>query len=160
MGVGVPGGRVPPALHGQAAHLEQGDRGAVEEAQEEEDDEGGGHGVEVLEAFFLGAHFTLCRRHGTVGQLGRGARRAHPVCPSTMRPPGALGARQKQAGGREGTCTPAPALLWGWELPGLPGGVSGRHGRPLTTRSILSLSFNLSICKYSILFAFKPSILH
>ena len=51
-----------PPPRGQAAYLEQGDRGAVEEAQEEEHDEGGGHGVEVLEAFLLGTHLPLCGR--------------------------------------------------------------------------------------------------
>lgn len=51
-----------PPPRDQAAYLEQGDRGAVEEAQEEEHDEGGGHGVEVLKAFLLGAHLPLCGR--------------------------------------------------------------------------------------------------
>lgn len=53
---------VPHVLGWPSLHLEQGDRGAVEEAQEEEHDEGGGHGVEVLKAFLLGAHLPLCGR--------------------------------------------------------------------------------------------------
>lgn len=50
----------PVSLAPQPHYLEQGDSGAVEEAQEEEDDEGGGSGPQVLKAFLLSIHLPLC----------------------------------------------------------------------------------------------------
>lgn len=97
------GGLMPS--RGPAAYLEQGDCGAVEETQEEEHDEGGSHGVEVLEAFLLGAHLPLCRRHG------KGS--ARPSCPQSLPwPPSAALTRQEcwgnaEASGQARRCVPA-----------------------------------------------------
>lgn len=60
LGAGL-GARTPSPPACPAAHLEQGDGCAVEEAEQEQDDEGGGHGVEVLKALLLGAHLPRCR---------------------------------------------------------------------------------------------------
>lgn len=116
----------PP--QGQPAYLEQGDCGAVEEAQEEEHDEGGGHGVEVLEAFLLGAHLPLCGRQGT--GVSAAELPAEPTLApfSCADPPEGLGeGRGEWAGERVCAC-----------LPGTPG-VAGSCGpcqaasRPLAT---------------------------
>lgn len=57
MRTGIP---CPVSSAPQPQYLEQGDSGAVEEAQEEEHDEGGGRGPQVLKAFLLGIHLPLC----------------------------------------------------------------------------------------------------